>query len=146
MEEPHQTRKEKNSPPASQVLALSILVPFGATLLFLAGITLTATVTGLAVTAPLFVIFSPVLFPATLVIGLAVVGFLTSGAFGVTSLSSFASMANYLRRSRLPETLQHAKWRAQEIVGQVAHKTQGAGDSEESTAVETGQEAQSEAR
>ncbi|KAJ6970571.1 hypothetical protein NC653_034995 [Populus alba x Populus x berolinensis] len=73
------------------------LLPVGGTLLFLAGLTLVGTLTGLAVATPLFVIFSPVLVPAALVIGLGVLGFLTSGAFGLTALSSLSWMASYIR-------------------------------------------------
>jgi len=99
-----QTRTRKGiHPSTSQLIVLATLVPFGATLLILAGLTLTATVVGLAVTTPLFIFFSPILLAAAVVIGLAIAGFLTSGAFGVTSLSSFAWLASYLRRSRLLE-------------------------------------------
>ncbi|KAK7291610.1 hypothetical protein RIF29_06899 [Crotalaria pallida] len=122
--------KDTNS--TSQILAIATLVPFGASLLILAGFTLTATVLGLAIATPLFIFFSPVLVPAALVIGLAVTGFLTSGAFGVTSLSSFAWMANYLRRSRLPERLpgqlQYARDLAQETLGNLAQRTKEAAE------------------
>ncbi|CAL0306796.1 unnamed protein product [Lupinus luteus] len=115
----HQRNK---SPSTSHVLAIATLVPFGASLLILAFLTLTATVIGLVVAAPLLVLFSPVLVPAALVIGLAVAGFLTSGAFGVTSLSSFAWMASYLRRSRLPEQLH-------ETLGDLAQRTKEVAES-----------------
>lgn len=99
-----QTRTRKGfHPSTSQLIVLATLVPFGATLLILAGLTLTATVVGLAVTTPLFIFFSPILLAAAVVIGLAIAGFLTSGAFGITSLSSFAWVASYLRRSRFLE-------------------------------------------
>ncbi|XP_004515879.1 oleosin H2-like [Cicer arietinum] len=114
-----QTRKIR-SPSASHLIVLATIVPFGATLLILAGLILSATVIGLAVTTPLFVIFSPVLFSAAIVFGLAIAGFLTSGAFGVTSLSSFAWLASYLRRSRFLERIKvkhYAKPRLEETVG-----------------------------
>ncbi|KAJ6760770.1 OLEOSIN [Salix purpurea] len=56
-------------PSTSQVLAAVTLSPVGCTLLFL----------------------------AALVIGLGVLGFLTSAAFVVTALSSFSWMVNYIR-------------------------------------------------
>lgn len=144
----------EKGPSPSQVLALATLLPFGAFLLMLAGITLTGTVVGLAVTTPLFVIFSPVLLPAALVIGLAVTGFLTSGAFGVTALSSFTWLANYLRRSRLLEQLEFANRRAQETMGQsvkesgeaVQSKVQEAGQEAQNKAQESGQKVQSKTR
>lgn len=136
---------EKVTPSSSQVLALSTLVPLGAFLLLLSGVTLTGTVIGLAVTTPLFVIFSPVLLPAVLVIGLAVTGFLASGAFGVTALSSFAWLTNYVRGSRWPEQPEHAKRPAEETMGHVAKRTKEVGEAELSKAQETGQAVQNEA-
>ncbi|PNX95759.1 oleosin [Trifolium pratense] len=103
-----QTRTRKGikfNPSTSQIIVLATLVPFGATLLILAGLTLTATVIGLAITTPLFIFFSPVLFAAAVVIGFAIAGFLTSGAFSITSLSSFAWVASYLRRTRFFDQL-----------------------------------------
>ncbi|KAE9602645.1 hypothetical protein Lal_00049657 [Lupinus albus] len=132
----HQRNK---SPSTSQVLAIATLIPFGASLLILAFLTLTATVIGLAVATPLLVFFSPVLVPAALVIGLAVAGFLTPGAFGVTSLSSFAWMASYLRRSRLPEQLH-------ETFGDLALRTKEVAESGINKAQDIAPEAQSTAR
>ncbi|KAL0341467.1 UNVERIFIED_CONTAM: Oleosin [Sesamum calycinum] len=62
----------------------------------------------------------PHLGPAALTIALAVTGFLTSGAFGITALSSISWLLNYVRRMRgsLPEQLDHARRRVQETVGQ----------------------------
>ncbi|KAI9215470.1 hypothetical protein POPTR_015G081901v4 [Populus trichocarpa] len=122
----------------SQVLAVVTLLPVGGTLLFLAGLTLVGTLIGLAVATPLFVIFSPALVPAALVIGLGVLGFLTSGAFGVTALSSLSWMASYIRsliRGPLPQKLDQAKRRTRETAGQVGQKAR-----------ETGQIVQSKAR
>ncbi|XP_020211579.1 oleosin 16.4 kDa [Cajanus cajan] len=84
---------------SSNVVLVSALVPLGATLLTLGSLTLTTTIVGLALVTPLFVIFSPVLVPALLLIAVpvAVAGFLTSGALGITSLSSFAWLATFLR-------------------------------------------------
>ncbi|XP_057951356.1 oleosin Cor a 15-like [Malania oleifera] len=111
-------------PSTSQVLAVITLVPLGGFLLFLAGLTLTGTAIGLALTTPLFVIFSPVLIPAALIITLAVAGFLTSGAFGITAVSSLRWIVNYLRRSG---GWTHAKQRAEEAAGHVGQKAKEVG-------------------
>ncbi|KAJ0047931.1 hypothetical protein Pint_15515 [Pistacia integerrima] len=104
----------ERAPSKSQFLTLVTLLPVGGTLLLLSGLTLAGTLIGLAITTPLFVIFSPVLVPAALVIGLAITGFLTSGAFGITALSALSWMANSLRRMRVPEQMDHLKRLAQQ--------------------------------
>lgn len=92
----------ERTPSKSQLLAVVTLLPVGGTLLLLSGLTLAGTLTCLALATPLFIICSPVLVPAALVTGLAIAGFLTSGAFGITALSSFSWMASFLRRTRAP--------------------------------------------
>ncbi|KAJ4840649.1 hypothetical protein Tsubulata_033205 [Turnera subulata] len=128
----------EKGPTASQILAVVTLLPFGGFLLFLAGVTLTGTLIGLAVSTPLFVIFSPVLVPAALVIALAVTGFLTSGAFGVTALSSLSWMANNFRRvvasAPLPQTIEQVKRRTQDTVGQIGQKAKEAAQTVQSKA------------
>ncbi|KAK7293426.1 hypothetical protein RJT34_16291 [Clitoria ternatea] len=101
----------ERGPSTSQVLAVLAGLPVGGILLLLAGLTLAGTLTGLAVTTPLFILFSPVLVPATIVIGLAVAGFLTSGACGLTALSSFSWVLNYIRETQgtVPEQWEAAK-------------------------------------
>ncbi|KAJ6875576.1 oleosin 16.4 kDa [Populus alba x Populus x berolinensis] len=114
-------------------------MPVGGNLLFLAGLTLVGTLIGLAVATPLFVIFSRVLVPAALVIGLGVIGFLTSGAFGVTALSSLSWMASYIRsliRGPLPQILDQARRRTRETAGQVGHKSRETGQIVQSKAQE----------
>ncbi|ESQ40690.1 hypothetical protein EUTSA_v10015089mg [Eutrema salsugineum] len=58
-------------------------------LLLFAGITLGGSAVGLAVSTPLFVIFSPILVPATIATTLLATGFTASGSFGATALSIF---------------------------------------------------------
>nr|QUV72341.1 oleosin [Anacardium occidentale] len=128
------------APSKTQVLALVTLLPVGGTLLLLSGLTLAGTLIGLAITTPLFVIFSPVLVPAALVIGLAITGFLTSGAFGISALSALSWMANALRRMRVPEQMEHLKRLAQETAGQVDQKTRETGQTIYAKAQETGRE------
>lgn len=124
----------------SQIMAVVTLFPLGGLLLLLAGITLTGTLIGLAVATPLFVIFSPVLIPAVLTIGLAVTGFLTSGAFGITALSSLSWIVNYLRQagsSSGGDPIEMAKQRVQGTAGYVGQKVRDVGQKTQETAGRT---------
>ncbi|KAH7658856.1 Oleosin protein [Dioscorea alata] len=125
-------------PSASKVLAVATLLPVGGTLLGLSGVTLAGTVLGLAVATPLFLLFSPVLVPAAITIGLAVLGFLTSGAFGLTALSALSWILNYLRHARMPEHMEHAKRRMSEATGQVGQRAREAGQAMQSKVQEGG--------
>ncbi|XAR67988.1 hypothetical protein NMG60_11002958 [Bertholletia excelsa] len=116
----YQQRSGEKGPSKSQVLAVVTLLPVGGVLLLISGLTLAGTLIGLTVATPLFVIFSPILVPAAIVLALAVAGFLTSGAFGVTALASLSWIVNYLRGARVPEQMEHMKRRAQEAAGQKA--------------------------
>lgn len=100
-------RGEEKGPSTSKILAVIAALPVGGTLLFLSALTFVGSMIGLAVAVPLFLIFSPVLVPAAIGIGLAVTGFLSSGAIGITGLSSFSWFLDYLRQAAaaLPETL-----------------------------------------
>ncbi|EOY02487.1 hypothetical protein QUC31_018145 [Theobroma cacao] len=127
-----------SGPSATQVLAVLTLLPVGGILLALAGLTLTGTVIGLCVATPLFIIFSPVLVPAAIAVGLAVAGFLSSGAFGLTGLSSLAYVFNRLRRATGTEQLDmdQAKRRMQDMAGYVGQKTKEVGQKIEGKANE----------
>ncbi|KAG6683737.1 hypothetical protein I3842_12G028900 [Carya illinoinensis] len=116
---------QAQGPPTSKVLAVVTLVPVAGFLLLMSSLTLAATLMGLAVSTPLFVMCSPILVPAAAVIGLVITGFLASGAFGITGISSLSWIANYLRRARLPEQLEHTKRRAQETAGQMGQTVPG---------------------
>ncbi|KAB2030917.1 hypothetical protein ES319_D05G266800v1 [Gossypium barbadense] len=102
----------ENGPSTSKVLTVATLLPVGGTLLLLAGLSLIGSLIGLAIAAPLFLIFSPVLVPAALLIAGSIAGFLTSGAFGITGLSSLSWIANYIRGSRISmsQGLDPVKW------------------------------------
>ena len=112
---PHKThftmaeQGEQKGPSASKILAVVAVLPFGGTLLLLSGLTFVGSLIGLAFATPLFIIFSPVLVPASIGIGLAVTGILSSGAFGMTALSSLSWFLNYIRlvTAGLPEFLQN---------------------------------------
>ncbi|KAI3463030.1 hypothetical protein Pfo_019693 [Paulownia fortunei] len=118
----------QKGPSAGQVLAIITLLPVGGSLLGLAGITLVGTLIGLAVATPIFVICSPVLVPAAILIAGAVTGFLTSGAFGLTGLSSLSWVFNSFRQATGQEPLEYAKRRMQEGIIQVGEKTKQVGE------------------
>ncbi|KAK4782657.1 hypothetical protein SAY86_007031 [Trapa natans] len=114
---------------ASKVLTVMASLPVGGTLLALAGFTLFVTVVGLAIATPLFIIFSPILLPAALVVGIAVTGFLTSGAFGLTALSTLSWVIRYTRQTRLSisEPMDYTKRRMLDVAGYLGQKTKAAG-------------------
>ncbi|XP_051115285.1 oleosin H1-like [Andrographis paniculata] len=115
-------------PSAGQILAIVMFLPIGASLLGLAGVTMVGTLIGLAVATPLFVIFSPVLVPAAILLAGAVAGILTSGAFGLTGLSSFSWVVNSFRRATGEDPLEYARRRAQEATVTVGEKTKQMGE------------------
>lgn len=84
----------------SKVLAIITGLHAGVILLALAGLSLLGALTVLVVTTPLFILFSPVLVPAIIVTGLTVVGFFTSVIFGLTALSLFSWVMNYIRHAQ----------------------------------------------
>ncbi|KAJ8561095.1 hypothetical protein K7X08_027285 [Anisodus acutangulus] len=126
-------------PSTSQILAIVTLVPVGGILLGLAGLTLIGTIIGLCVATPVFLLFSPVLVPAAITVALAVTGFLTSGAFGLTGLSSLSWIVDYFKQGRTTmEQLDYTKRRIQERVADatatVGQKTKDVGQAIQSTA------------
>ncbi|KAJ1389510.1 Oleosin [Sesbania bispinosa] len=119
----------ENGPSTAQVIAILAGVPIGGTLLFLAGISLIGSLIGLAVATPLFILFSPILVPAAITIGLAVAGILMSVACGLTGLMSFSWLLNYIRETRwtVPEQMDSAKRRMADMAGYVGQKTKEVG-------------------
>ncbi|KAD7479554.1 hypothetical protein R6Q59_008481 [Mikania micrantha] len=134
----------QQGPSKSKILAVMTLLPVGGALLGLAGITLAGTMIGLAVATPLFVIFSPIIVPAVLTIGLAVTGFLTSGTFGLTGLSSLSFLVNFLRQvtGTVPEQVDSAKRRLQDLVEYTGQKTKDVGQTIQDKAHDIGAEGQ----
>lgn len=118
----------EKGPSKSQVLAVVAVFPVGGLLLILSGVTLTASVIGLAFATPLFLLFSPVLVPAAIAIGVAVTGFLASGAFGLTGLSSLSCFMEDVRRlvSKASEQLEQKRQRMPEAAGLVGQRTKEA--------------------
>ncbi|CAK7328111.1 unnamed protein product [Dovyalis caffra] len=133
--QPHQVQvhglkgQQQQGPSASKVLAVLTMLPVGGGFLALAGITLVGTLIGLAVTTPLFILFSPVLFPAALAIGFAVTSFLASGALGLTGFSSLSWVGRYILEATrtMPESLDQAKRHMQDMAGYVGQKTKEVG-------------------
>ena len=126
-------------PSASQALTVATL-PAGRFLLVLSGLLLAGTVVGLALATPVFLLFSPVLVPAALTIGMAVTGFLTSGALGLGGLSSLTVLANTARQAfqKTPDYVEQARRRMAEAAAAAGHKTQQAGQAIQSRAQEAG--------
>ncbi|CAG7881906.1 unnamed protein product [Brassica rapa] len=126
----------QSGPSSTQVLAVIAGVPVGGTLLTLAGLTLAGSVIGLMLAFPLFLIFSPVIVPAAFVIGLAMTGFMASGAIGLTGLSSMSWVLNHIRRvrERMPDELEEAKQRLADMAEYVGQRTKDAGQTIEEKA------------
>ena len=118
------TKYLKGSNRFMQIVALIAGVPIGGSLLALAGLTLAGSVIGFMLSIPLFLLFSPVIVPAALTIGLAVTGILASGLFGLTGLSSVSWVLNYIRgrSDTVPEQLDYAKRRMADAVGYAGQK------------------------
>ncbi|KAL6894440.1 hypothetical protein ACP4OV_008538 [Aristida adscensionis] len=131
---------QDKSPSASQALTVATLFPLGGLLLLLSGLTLAGSVVGLAVATPLFLLFSPVLVPAALLIGMAVTGFLTSGALGLGGLSSLTCLANTARQvfQRTPDYVEEARLRVADAAAHAGHKTVQAGHAIQNKAQEAG--------
>ncbi|KAJ4834187.1 Oleosin 18.2 kDa [Turnera subulata] len=116
-------------PSATKILAVVTLLPVGGGLLALAGMTFAGTLIGLCLATPVFLLFSPVIVPAALVLALAVTAFLASGAFGLTGVTSLSWVAKYLQAAThaVPESLDQAKRRMQDMAGFVGQKTKEMG-------------------
>ncbi|KAF8096465.1 hypothetical protein N665_0308s0039 [Sinapis alba] len=114
----------ERGPSSTQVLSFLVGVPLVGSLLAIAGLLLAGSVIGLMISIPLFLLFSPVIVPAAITIGLATTGFLTSGMFGLTGLSSISWVMNYLRMTRgsVPDQLEYAKRRMADAVGYAGQK------------------------
>ncbi|CAI0456227.1 unnamed protein product [Linum tenue] len=141
--DPHQ----RTGPSPSKVLAVVTMLPVGGTLLALAGIILFGTLIGLAVATPVFIICSPVIVPAALLVAFAVTAFLTSGLAGATGLTALSWFAMYLRQAvraivpqasqAVPETMEQAKRRMQDAAGYAGQKTKEVGQEIQRKAQET---------
>ncbi|CAN4099752.1 unnamed protein product [Withania somnifera] len=116
-----------------QVAKTTTAVTVGGSLMVLSGLTLAATVIGLAIATPLLVIFSPVLVPAVLTVGLILGGFLASGGFGATASFVFYWMYRYVTGKHpigatkidyTKDKIAHAAHDAKEKAEQLGHQAQ----------------------
>ncbi|EEF40948.1 oleosin 18.2 kDa [Ricinus communis] len=119
---------QQKGPSASKVLAVLTFLPVGGGLLSLSGITLTNTLIGMAIATPLFILFGPIILPAAVVIGLAMMAFMVAGALGLSGLTSQSWALKYFREgTAMPESLDQAKKRMQDMAGYVGMKTKEVG-------------------
>ncbi|KAF7100893.1 hypothetical protein CFC21_102336 [Triticum aestivum] len=88
----------RSDPRVPALAAAALLVPLGAALLALSGLFLLATLAGVALSAPLILLFSPVLVPAALGAALAVAGLAAAGALAVSGLSALVWVVGYVQR------------------------------------------------
>lgn len=95
---PHQQQQ----PRSHQVVKAATAVTAGGSLLVLSGLTLAGTVIALTVATPLLVIFSPVLVPAVITVGLLIMGFLASGGFGVAAVTVLSWIYRYVTGKHPP--------------------------------------------
>lgn len=119
-------RATSSGPSTTQIIVALSVLPIGGTLLFLSGLTFTGTVIGLALATPVFVIFSPVLVPAAIAIGLSMLGFLSSGAFGIVALAALSWLLNFFRSFGVPEQVKRVKQMAEQTGQEIRHKAGGA--------------------
>ncbi|KAL1554185.1 Oleosin 18.2 kDa-like [Salvia divinorum] len=124
-----------NGPSTTQVVSIATLFPVGSILLSLAGLILTCTLFGIAVSVPLFLLFSPIIVPAVMTLTLAVAGFLTSGVFGITALSSFTWIITYFMKMRasLPGQFEQAKRRVGDAAGHMGQTVREVGQKAQDT-------------
>jgi hypothetical protein len=133
----------ERSPLASQILATVGGFFIGGSLFLLASISFIASLIGLAIMTPLFILFSPVLVPAALIIGLAVAGILTADACGLTGLMSLSWTVKYVRdlQAVVPEQMDSMKGRVADVASYVGQKTKDVGQKTK----EVGQDIQTKA-
>ncbi|KAJ7974841.1 Oleosin [Quillaja saponaria] len=98
----HQYGQAGQQPRSHQVVKAATAVTAGGSLLLLSGLTLAGTVIALTIATPLFVIFSPVLVPAVITVGLLITGFLASGGFGVAAVTVLSWIYTYVTGKHPP--------------------------------------------
>lgn len=133
----------ERGPSVSQILATLGGIFVGGTLLLLASVSFFLSLVGLAIVTPLFILFSPILVPAVLTIGLAVAAVLTADACGLTGLISLSWVARYIKvvQETVPEQVDSVKWRLADVAGYVGQKTKDVGEKTK----EVGQDIQNKA-
>nr|ABB01617.1 oleosin low molecular weight isoform [Linum usitatissimum]ABB01622.1 oleosin low molecular weight isoform [Linum usitatissimum] len=130
------TMYQQQQPRSYQAVKAATAATAGGSLIVLSGLILTATVISLIIATPLLVIFSPVLVPALITVGLLITGFLASGGFGVAAVTVLSWIYRYVTgghpaggdsldqaRSKLAGKAREVKDRASEFAQQ--HVTGG---------------------
>ncbi|CAN0914557.1 Oleosin Cor a 13 [Linum grandiflorum] len=87
---------QQQQPRSYQAVKAATAATAGGSLIILSGLILTATVIALTIATPLLVIFSPVLVPALITVGLLITGFLASGGFGVAAVTVLSWIYRYV--------------------------------------------------
>lgn len=100
-----------HQPLAHQIVKAATAVTAGGSLMVLSGLTLAGTVIALTIATPLLVIFSPVLVPAVITLGLLIMGFLASGGFGIAAVTVLSWIYRYVTGKHPPgaDQLDHAR-------------------------------------
>ncbi|KAF5177657.1 Oleosin 14.9 kDa [Thalictrum thalictroides] len=116
----HQTQHQlqQQSSTARQVVKATTAVTLGGTLLMLSGLILAGTVIALCIATPVMVLFSPVLVPAVITVGLVIAGFLTSGGFGVAAVTVLTWMYKSMTGQSVPNQLASKAKDLKEHLGQ----------------------------
>ncbi|CAM0943268.1 unnamed protein product [Alopecurus aequalis] len=114
----HQQQGEDPWPP--RALTVATLLALAGALLAISFTALTASVAGLAVAAPVLLLFSPVLVPAALLVALEGVGMATSGALALGALALLLPLASAARKALAPprDYVEEGKRRVAEIAGE----------------------------
>lgn len=96
------TTQQQLSSKLTQLLKSSTAVTAGGSLLILSGLVLAGTVIALTIATPLFLLFSPVLVPAVIIVALLTLGFFVSGGFGVAAITVLAWIYRYVTGKHPP--------------------------------------------
>ncbi|XP_010417366.1 PREDICTED: oleosin 1-like [Camelina sativa] len=112
-----------SSPSTRQIVRFLTASTIGLSLLVLSGLTLTGTVIGLIVATPLMVLFSPVLVPAVITMGLLTVGFLFSGGCGVAAATALTWIYRYVtgKHPMGADKVDYARMRITEKAKELGH-------------------------
>ncbi|KAK6925213.1 Oleosin [Dillenia turbinata] len=130
---------QHHAPNSSQLIGFVTLVISGTILLFLTGLTVTISVLGLVILAPLIVLSSPIWIPAGAVLFFFVAAFVSVFGFGVAAVAGSAWMYKYFRgfnppgsdrfeyaRGRIADTASQVKGYAREYRGYLQGKVKDA--------------------
>ncbi|KAJ4713330.1 Oleosin [Melia azedarach] len=130
---------QAHAPNSTQLIGFLTLFISGSILLFLTGLTVTATILGLIFFAPLLILSSPIWVPIGVILFIVVAGFLSFCGFGVAVLAGLSWIYRYFRgmhppgservdyaRSRIYDTASHVKDYAREYGGYLQSKVKDA--------------------